>query len=464
MNDNIKYNGIWWLPSKPERRLTGTVSYKKDTGLKLELVGSFSEDPFSRDLQDEIPIILGHLTNGKNCTLTKSLLLNKNLTFPGIAELILEPTELFIGAHFQEVNEIKIFSLSTAFSNLSEWVWIDGFSIRNDPNSKKSVIEYQLPETIEFELNHEFTLKINFLATASGMARVNKEATIKQNVELIISSKEERSFVDFFDIAIKIKRFLSLAVNRDVHILKISGKSSKNMIDLRGNPYYDPIGIFLRYSKIKEESKIDPEDMLFTYRHIGERFSNILQNWLVLYEKFEPVMNLLFSTAYNNEASIENRFLNLAQAIESFHRKKFGGTYMEKEKYMNNVYPLLLQSIPNDISRDFRQSLEKKFEYGYQFSLRKRLRELFKSNGSFINNLFAEPEGLLKKINQTRNYYTHFEDKDAFVKSGTALFYLAEKVKLMLIVSFLFDMGFAKEEITYITTNNENFQTIIKAE
>lgn len=42
--DSKKYSGLWWLPEKPERKISGTLSYERGKGSILSLDGAFLED------------------------------------------------------------------------------------------------------------------------------------------------------------------------------------------------------------------------------------------------------------------------------------------------------------------------------------------------------------------------------------------------------------------------------------
>jgi hypothetical protein len=53
-----------------------------------------------------------------------------------------------------------------------------------------------------------------------------------------------------------------------------------------------------------------------------------------------------------------NHFLNLTQSIESYHRNKYGGGYMDKEEYKDTIYKKLKDSIPPGLEDDFREGLK----------------------------------------------------------------------------------------------------------
>ena len=37
--ENIEYSGYWWLPSEPDEKIAGILTYTNDEGIKLRLTG-----------------------------------------------------------------------------------------------------------------------------------------------------------------------------------------------------------------------------------------------------------------------------------------------------------------------------------------------------------------------------------------------------------------------------------------
>lgn len=41
LNEKLECKGYWWLPSKPENKIAGILTYTPNEKIKLELIGSF---------------------------------------------------------------------------------------------------------------------------------------------------------------------------------------------------------------------------------------------------------------------------------------------------------------------------------------------------------------------------------------------------------------------------------------
>ena len=146
MMDKFEYEGIWWLPDKPEKRISGTLRFTPNEGVILELIGSF------KDTKDILKpeIILG-ISNGKKITLHKCFETKpNNVSVP--ESLSFYADEVFVGAHFQKSEDIKFRKLCIRYSYLDEWVNIFEFNITDE---KEMVIKYKKPEPIQASIGED---------------------------------------------------------------------------------------------------------------------------------------------------------------------------------------------------------------------------------------------------------------------------------------------------------------------
>ena len=88
----------------------------------------------------------------------------------------------------------------------------------------------------------------------------------------------------------------------------------------------------------KELSKKHSTSMLFTLNAIQDDFGPYLCKWIESYELLEPAINLYFSVLYNPHIYAEVKFLSMAQAVETYHRRVFGGSFQDNDQYLANLY------------------------------------------------------------------------------------------------------------------------------
>ena len=448
MIKEFEYNGIWWLPDNPKKQVSGTLRFTPYEGAFLDLIGSFKDirDMFDTNLEPEI--ILGVTSDGNNITLYKCFETKTNFSSPDLLTSSFYANLVFIGAHFQDLKYIKFKSISVHYLYLDEWVNISGFDIKPLRKEKEVIIKYKQPEPFQANINDEFKVLINFKSIWPTLSSVQKEATIKQKAEIKIETFEEKSFEYYRKIMYHIRNFLSLGIMEPVYPLTIEGITEVNKEMINDKLYNPPVEIYYKLPDIPKAPKtLHPFDMLFTFKDISDRFEVFLKNWFEKADLLEPVYNLYFGTLYNPRMYLEHRFLNLIQAIESFHQRIHRGEYLSVEEY-KPVYKTLVNAIPDWVRSDLKNRLKEYLKYGREFSLRKRLKEIFDKYQQVIDRFIENKNTFIRKVVDTRNYQIHHdEDIKERAAGGEELYRLTQKLKMLLEVCLLTELGFSSEKI-----------------
>lgn len=458
MIEEFEYKGIWWLPDKPKEQVSGTLRFTPDEGAILDLIGSF-KDIKNMNKMLEPEIILGVSSNGKNITLYKCFETKSSFSLPGFQTSSFYANLVFIDAHFQKSEDIKFKSISVRYLHLDEWVNISGFDIKHLWEEKEVIIKYKLPEPFQADISDGLKILINIRATGPSLSFVQKEATIKQKTEIKIETSEDKSFEDYRKIIYHIQNFLSLGIMESAHPLAIAGLTEVNKKMMEDKAHYSPVEVFYRLSDIPKRHKpLLPVDMLFTFKDIPDRFEFFLRNWFEKIDLLEPVYNLYFGTLYNPHMYLEHRFLSLIQAIESFHQRTYGGKYLSDEDY-KVVYDALVTAIPEGIKSDLKDRLKEYLNYGNEFSLRKRLKEIFDKHQEILDRFLENKNAFIEKVVNTRNYLIH-HDKELkeLAANGEELYRLTQKLKMCLEICLLTELGFSSEEIKTLFSRNRRYQ------
>lgn len=460
MIEEFEYNGIWWLPGKSKKQISGTLRFTPDEGAILNLIGSFKD---IKDINEmlEPEIILGVSSNGKKITLYKCFETKSSLNFPGFQTSSFYANMVFIGTHFQNSEDIKFKSISVHYSHLDEWVNISGFDIdiKHLGKEKEVIIKYKLPEPFQAEISDGLKISINFQASLPPLSVVQKEATIKQKTEIKIETSEDKSFEDYIKIMYHIQNFLTLGITEPVYPLAITGITEENKEMRDDKVYYPPVEIFYKLPDIPKGHKpLPPSHMLFTFKDISDRFESFLRNWFKKADLLEPVYSLYFATLYNPRLYLEYRFLSLIQAIESYHRCIYGGKYLSNEEY-KSVYNALVNAIPKGIGNDLKDRLKVYLRYGNEFSLRKRLKEIFDKYQEILDGFIENKKCFIEKVVDTRNYLTHY-DKELKERAAKEkdLYRLTQKLKICLEICLLTELGFSSEKIKALFSRNRRYK------
>jgi len=465
MTEEFEYTGKWRLPDNPDKKVHGTLKITPGEGAVLDLIGSFVPLPDSLPNSDffrNSHTIFGFSSNGKKLSLFNCFLTQLPLHFPGFPVSSFFVDTVLVGAYFQKIEDVKLKSISVYYSHLDEWVGISGFELGNlnqYTSRKELVVKYKKPRSIETNING-LKIKIGNDFSFKTLSAPLKEIIMKERAFIAIEPSESKFFEEYTtDILYHIRNFLSLGVMEPVYPLTIVGSTEED-VDVGGDRD-SKVEIFSDLRNIPKTIKeLHPFDMLFTYVDISDRFEVLLKNWFEKASLLEPIYDLYFGTLYNPHLYLEFQFLSLIQAIESLHRRVYGGAYMPKEDY-SEIYENLFTAIPESLDNDHKESLKSRLKYGYEFSLRKRLRELlnkYKENfKDFVditnNNTF------ISKVVDTRNYLTH-HDKELKERAveGEELYTITQKLKILLEICLLTELGFTSEEIRNLFSKNRRYK------
>jgi len=452
MTEELTIKGEWFLPKSKEHRVHGTLTYHPQDGTDLELYGSLDGEDFFPQFKDE-EIILGLTSDSKqvtlySCNMTKSggatLVQGEESGKPSVAYSI---RFALIGFHADTLADIKFNRISSEIFNLGEWVGITGF--KRDPTDFEKLkrheitVEYKLPEAIEFQLNKEAKGRFNFIANHPGFSRYQKTINITQRVEFQVDINEEKNIDELLTYVISFQNFLTLALYKSTYPLsiKLSGdRHKKEYAD--GKTYNKSITLLFSSSNFKksETPKFDL-DMIFNYHLIKADFPKIISNWFSKYELLEPAFDLVFEQFYNGNRFTVNTFLNLAQSAETFHARIHNHTRIPKVQYKK-----MKEEILKVTATEYHSWLNDQFNFGNNLNLHVRLTELTNSySNKILDKILGDKTEFVLNVKYSRNYYTHYS-KDGKKKAlkGGELFYLSERLKILLVCSFLIEVGLDK--------------------
>lgn len=456
MTEKFEITGEWFLPTDKENRVHGTLTFDPQEGTDLELYGSLEGDNFLPEFKDQ-EIILGLTSDSKqvtlySCFMTKSggatLVQGEESGKPSTTYSI---RYLLIGFHALTKTDLMFNQISSEIFNLGEWVGISGFKRQNinqdSIRNHEITVEYKLPESIDFEIDHNTKGRFNFIANHPGLSRYQKSITINQRVEFQAISTIEKNIDELLEYIITFQNFLTLALYKSTYPLSISLSGERHKKDYgNGEKYKKIIKLYFssRNFKTNEKPKFDLE-MIFDYRRIQQDFVTIIKNWYSKYELLEPAFDLVFEQFYNGNKFTVNTFLNLAQSAETFHARVHNHTKIPREQYKK-----MKEDILKVVSHEYHSWLNDQFNFGNNLNLHSRLTELTeKYSNKILDKILSDKTQFVLNVKNSRNYYTHYsKDGEKKALKGSELFYLSERLKILLVCSFLIEVGFDKDKLS----------------
>lgn len=86
LDSPFELQGNWWLPSNPDKKISGILKCSKSGRVELEVMGTFFDLPTGINDLPTLPIILGTSDNGKSITLVHCMHFNLEHEFFGIGK------------------------------------------------------------------------------------------------------------------------------------------------------------------------------------------------------------------------------------------------------------------------------------------------------------------------------------------------------------------------------------------
>jgi hypothetical protein len=430
MKTPIQYSGFWNFNSNTEETYSGNLNVGKEITLLLLGCHNVPNEPF---------ILHGTTTDGKKITLLGCFVSKRQISMPGIPQVEVSADYYFKGAHFDFEN-FKFKKSIITFSDLHQWVDVGGFeNIDNSNNDGFYSAKYKIPSPISFFKNEDVEFSFVFSSLTSGSF---PKHNLEINQKTLFEIKHQQTFEleDFWNYLSQIKSFLTVAYFSEPGINEINFTTDSDIeIEFRFGGQFD--------EKIKE--KKSKYNFLFLYKDIEETSSQIFSKWVNLYLTISPVIYSLEESFRDRTILVENKFLNVIQGIETFHRRTRKNEKISRELHKKKIEDILI-SCPSE-HKDW---LKDRLSFSNEPTLHERLVELFSEiEDDLKNHLFRNSEKLIIDSKNSRNYFTHY-DKSLEKKAlkGVDLHYLALRLRIFLLIIVLKETGISNEQLKKLIT------------
>ncbi|EKO4004777.1 hypothetical protein KW534_04085 [Vibrio fluvialis] len=403
LNENYEFVGLWSTPTDPEQLIPGVLKYNAETGINLELEGSFSGEEFN--------IIHGH-ASGVNITVVDcfSTSWTMNLGIEGMyAPSKIVGNKIIVGTVIESLDELILEHVVLETSDIKPWSKLSGFSkpLYDDINERRKFsLTYKLPDEKIFYSDEEVDIGLNCSLNFPSTFPLSEDLVFRESNSFKITNKVSKGGLFHSAHVDAIRKFISLATRTDVSCRSIKMKLKDH------EPYVFILANLIPINLDYKAKKLSDYDMFFTLTEVEERIQELYSKWFIFYCKSPESINLYF---YKTKGWQHDIFLTKAQALEEAHRQINPGTN----------------------------------KWGYQ----SRVEALF---NKFCNVMAhtGDAQAFSNIVKDHRDYYSHwFEKKRNKVSNGLILGYLSRDVNLLLEMMLLNVIGFDETEILKIVEN-----------
>ena len=396
--------------------INGEIIYNKGNGIiLLVLEKEIIENYTLHKSYGNIRIITGKLNTGASVTLFENrCVLNHEQVFQyQTLEFI---SQRMVFAH-EDASDIAFNVIVCVLGNALSWGGLSPFQ-KTDDNSLKVVDEAQ---TVTFDW---YGAKITFGPYLKNWFIVPKEEENKiiQKLEVRIELDEKRTIEELINIRDKIIALISFGIRDNVNV------EEQYLIN---RDKYIQHGEFRNYYKYYLFVNEPYLNLLKTNRwNFNFKLSQLNQSndYSDALSKLAPVFNLYMSLFRYSDMPAEMVFLNIIQAVETFHARFYYDDKLSKYiEYVNSNYP-----DGSTINKLLLPNEQKKVKKIFLLS---RINDLLirAHSGSFNRFIIGKDRDFASRVVISRNYYTHYDkSKEDKALKGKDLYRAINILRLLL--------------------------------
>lgn len=418
MNKGKELNGIWFLPESPEIEVAGTFYYEPGVKMKLSLIGDLRNRTEFHEYFDDcgpFAVIHGITIDGANITLFECHASWTVKTY-AVPSTQYSARSFIEGIHMLQHDQPLFDKITVNFEQLLRWLGHMAFT-----NAQQQISDKSFQNTVSYspdnELNISYLVEPGFELTfnVTAVAHTTFDKCIVSNIATV-SIQCSTGLLPIWELVRRMnvfRTFLSLGLFQPVPYLFI-----KLNDDECGKPmtYY--------YLERGEQYEIKEQPFLYNFSRIKIKLPVVLKSWYDSTETMFPIRVHLLEAILTKPTFHSTDFLIISFALEGFYHR-----FLKTESATKGN----LSRAVADLYRIFRDL-------------------------TFLAKIKINPE----IVNDSRNYYAHLYQKDPSKKiiSGVELLKVSEKLKILLVISVLKQMGLEIEDIEQCISNSDLLNTV----
>lgn len=412
---------------------------EKQGGILLK-INVYSQITSYLELPLEMDSISGELSTGFRFTLLEC-------TRKGLQHLISYGKSVFSysakymikGIGSKDIKQITFNKMSFQLSDTMEWGNISGYSVGEN-------FELKQEDEVESVLYQNNNFSVMYIVNSSMLPVSNRDLlkekiTFEQSGNIEISFNEEKHIKEFEDIYKKVKRLIELSISRTITLKKVTGWSKDNK-RLIGNEEHEwPIEI-ITYDFFEDNRDEGRKSISHQWICLPELLeNNSFEEYFRKYETLEPVVELYLEIFEAKDMSPVRTFLNLTQALETYHSRFKANKLGEFKKRIKDV---ILKNRDESFHKKYIEFLMNGSKK--QLTLQSRLADLLLAEFKiWLGTGHIKRLEFPRVIAKTRNYYTHYDEsikKKERVLTNEELIMYNEVLACILEYYLLSELGF----------------------
>lgn len=460
------YEALWWLPEDSGDKVPGKVIIDPENGIHLILNGVFQShgsrlksQSFSKE-----PVILGTQHSGAQFTLLSCEEQKQEVPFgSGFQRQRFVADRILIGHHFERPEDVRLEWFSVNVTHLKDWMrnvglshperTEEGFFIEYDPDRATTVpkLRATLPSASITVRSRPGRLGGNTAEDPMGI-EISEWIKVIPNSPISVETALETYIEPLLD-------FLSLATAAPNSLLRLRAKHPEDSDEtpkrfLKIHPTTD-------YPRFERRSLFNRGQVLFLADDVDGRFQEVMDKWYGVYEEMEDVCDLFFGVHYNQGMPLTNQFLSIMRSLETYHRVRFSKYDIPQNEHGRRVKKII-SFIPSDYKH--RQWANDILYNSNYMSLKSRMAKLIEEGRPVVNRLVEFTEDFAKWAKDTRNFFTHRDERSSMnVARGERLGLLNQSLLWIMRIHFMREVGLTPSQSEELLEENDRFRVLVEA-
>ncbi|MGI0047777.1 MAG: HEPN domain-containing protein [Nitrosotalea sp.] len=461
LNDKFEYTGKWNLPGNSEHIAYGTLKYDNGS-ISLKISGSLQDEPEPKSIIEYLQqlrshrfdTILGITDEGIEITLEDCIWTHRSGGGTGSQSSQITTyhvNTMFVGVQYGGLKNIKFNNVTVKYTNFKEWINESGITTDQNLEEGKFTINSETPESHKGHLIDDFDYNIFHHVDNPGHHQDRFDATIKQDTLISITSKNKHEYSEFHKLHYRLQNFFMLCIGYSIRPLLITA----SMDDIKGKIiliYQSSVDVSGNHAPIRNDQ------MILTFKDLNEKEESVFQNWLTSYKDLEDAFDLYFENFTNSNLYPQDRFENVIQALEAFHRRRFDDELLERIRY-DTMIKHILSKISEQDAIDWINSQR---SLGNNLSLPQKLHQLFEQFPYLYKNV-EKREEFVRDVRDTRNYFAHHtpELKKKAAESAP-LAYLEQRLNVLMDACMLSELHYDEDELEKLVIKFAKRRQLVK--
>jgi ApeA-like protein len=304
---SFRIRGLWFLPGNEANPVSGVLTYRPTSGLRLSLMGALAGFSFPGEDHEVVSGVCeqshtgGH-TGGRYVRLESAQRAGTRMTFPGFTTEVYRPSRAYFSSEPLETTRFQ--RARIRFDYLDEWALVGWHGPSDDFLSSN----FHSPPPLSARLDSGLSLTLHYDVETKRSARTFRSS---QHATFELAAQQPLEGGEMLQMGMRpLIDLLAVATDRPITvsdvIFSIDDRKNASYVF---NPLSAPSGRPLRRT-----------ELLFTVAHVRDEFDEFYRSWTALRNRKSAFFGAFVGLILAPPAFVEMRFVWLLHSVSLLAR------------------------------------------------------------------------------------------------------------------------------------------------